>query len=101
MAFIGYLPIYIIGLIIVFFYPILTVHVTMKEIKERELKKIRNIYNKNYNLLYNINESKTIKDDFESLDKLEKIGNIYNDFSNIKEWPLNIDIVKQLLMSNT
>ena len=99
LAFIGYLPIYIIGLIIVFFYPILTVHVTMKEIKERELKKIRNIYNKNYNLLYNINESKTIKDDFESLDKLEKIGNIYNDFSNIKEWPLNIDIVKQLLGS--
>ncbi len=93
-AFIVFIPIYIIGLIIIFLYPIITVHKAMKRTKELELQGVRHIYDKNYRQLINFKKSKNLNDETVTLEKLEKLGLVLNDFSNINEWPINLQTAR-------
>jgi hypothetical protein len=97
LGFAVYVPVYIIGLIIVFIYPIYPVHIIIMETRENELKEIRGIYNENYQKLIKTKKTKNIKNNFEIMEKLEKVSLIYNDFFNIKTWPFNMDTLKGFL----
>lgn len=98
LSFLYYLPFYFVSIIIVFLFPLRSIHKLMTYIRNMYLEKISIEYNQILKSINNVGK-KVIKD--KQLAKLTHLKFCYEEYDKIPHWPLDIQTIKRFAGSFT